>query len=74
MLAGAKTLVISLWKVPDRETRDLMIEFFARLPQGAEPCDALRRAQLALKARLPDPQWWGGFICQGGELRSAARI
>jgi len=27
--------------------------------------DALREAQLAMKAKHPEPLYWGAFICQG---------
>jgi hypothetical protein len=65
VLAGAKTLVISLWKVPDQQTQELMEEFYQRLIQGTPRAEALRHAQLALKARYPNPLYWGAFICQG---------
>jgi CHAT domain-containing protein len=74
-LAGAKTLVMSLWKVPDRATRELMVEMYRRLLAG-EPCAAaMRAAQLSMKARKPHPIYWGAFICQGnpGPLRDLAR-
>jgi CHAT domain-containing protein len=65
VLAGTQTLVMSLWKVPDGPTRELMADFYARLRWGQGRADALRAAQLALKARHPDPYYWGAFICQG---------
>jgi len=65
MLAGAKTLVMSLWKVPDKETRELMEDFYDRLLDGAPRAEALRKAQLAMKAKHPNPYYWGAFICQG---------
>jgi tetratricopeptide (TPR) repeat protein len=65
VLAGAKTLVMSLWKVPDDQTRELMEDFYGRLPAGQGRAEALRQAQLALKAKCPDPFYWGAFICQG---------
>ena len=34
VVAGAKTLVMSLWKVPDERTRELMEGFYARLLSG----------------------------------------
>jgi len=71
VLAGAKTLVMSLWKVPDEETQELMEDFYNRLLSGAECVDALRDAQLALKKKSGHPRSWGAFICQGdpGPLR-----
>lgn len=71
VLAGAKTLVMSLWKVPDQQTQELMEEFYRRILAGEPRAEALRQAQLAMKATYPDPLYWGAFICQGepGPLR-----
>ncbi len=65
VLAGAKTLVMSLWKVPDRQTQELMVDFYQRILAGERHAEALRQAQLAMKERYPDPLYWGAFICQG---------
>jgi CHAT domain-containing protein len=65
VLAGARTLVMSLWKVPDVQTRDLMEAFYAHLLEGVPRAEALRQAQLAIKERHPAPLSWGAFICQG---------
>jgi CHAT domain-containing protein len=65
ILAGAKTLVISLWSVPDEETQELMIEFYQGLLKGRMRVEALREAQLMMKKKNPDPFYWGAFICQG---------
>jgi CHAT domain-containing protein len=65
VLAGAKTLVMSLWKVPDQQTQELMVDFYRRILKGEPRAEALRQAQLALKAKHPDPCYWGAFICQG---------
>jgi CHAT domain-containing protein len=64
-IAGARTLVMSLWRVPDQQTQELMVEFYRRLLAGESRADALRVAQLAVKAAHPEPRYWGAFICQG---------
>ncbi|WP_346137030.1 CHAT domain-containing protein [Streptomyces carpaticus] len=64
-IAGARTLVMSLWQVPDRETQELMKDFYGRLKHGEPRGSAFRAAQLAMRARKPDPYYWGAFICQG---------
>lgn len=73
MLAGAATVVMSLWKVPDRETAELMGDFYVRLLSGAGRAEALREAQRAMKRRpgRAHPSVWAAFICQGepGPLR-----
>jgi tetratricopeptide (TPR) repeat protein len=66
VLAGAKTLVMSQWEVPDAETRELMEGFYRRVLAGEGRAQALREAQLMLKAKHPDdPACWGAFICLG---------
>ncbi len=65
VLAGAKTLIMSLWKVPDEPTKELMIDFYSRILKGVPRAEALRDAQLAIKKNYPHPYFWGAFICQG---------
>jgi CHAT domain-containing protein len=64
-LAGAKTLVMSLWRVPDEITAALMGHFYRRLLAGEGRADALRHAQEEVREKEPDPHFWGAFICQG---------
>jgi CHAT domain-containing protein len=65
VLSGAQTLVMSLWKVPDDQTRELMEDFYTRLLAGEGRAEALRQAQLATMAKYSEPFYWGAFICQG---------
>ncbi len=65
VLAGASTLVMSLWEVPDRETQILMEAFYSNILAGKPRSEALRQAQLQLKEDRPNPFYWGAFICQG---------
>jgi CHAT domain-containing protein/tetratricopeptide (TPR) repeat protein len=64
-LAGAKTVIASLWKVPDVQTQTLMLAMYRHLLDGQSRVDALRQAQLAVKEQYPDPRNWAGFICLG---------
>jgi len=67
-VAGARTLIMSLWPVPDVETQELVEDFYRLvLDEGVPRAEALRQAQLAMRARLgrSHPFYWGAFICQG---------
>lgn len=48
VLAGSEAQVMSLWKVSDAGTRDLMIAYYKRLQQGEGRTEALRQVQLAM--------------------------
>ncbi|HEX5047336.1 MAG TPA: CHAT domain-containing protein, partial [Gammaproteobacteria bacterium] len=68
MTAGARTVVASLWQVPDRATAELMRNFYRyMLDEGLAPPAALRKAQLASAAqrRWSDPYFWGAFVLVG---------
>ncbi|MBC7820424.1 MAG: CHAT domain-containing protein, partial [Planctomycetaceae bacterium] len=65
VLAGARALVMSLWKVPDSQTQELMEAFYRFLQSGTPPAEALRKAQLSTREKHPEPYYWGSFICQG---------
>ena len=65
LAAGARTVVASLWKVDDRTTSDLMIEFYGGLEAGLTAGAALREAQRAVRARRPAPFYWAGFVIVG---------
>jgi CHAT domain-containing protein/ATP/ADP translocase/Tfp pilus assembly protein PilF len=68
LYAGARSLVVSLWQVPDRATSELMARFYGYLlKDGARPGEALRRAQISIAAerRWSDPYFWAAFIVLG---------
>jgi CHAT domain-containing protein/Flp pilus assembly protein TadD len=52
VLAGARNLVMSLWPVSDKITRDLMERFYRAYEDGASAADALRTAELDTVAHL----------------------
>jgi tetratricopeptide (TPR) repeat protein/CHAT domain-containing protein len=69
--AGAKSLVMSLWQIPDEETKDLMVEFYQRLYDGHSKLNALHEASLSVmksardKYKSTHPFYWSGFILIG---------
>jgi hypothetical protein len=66
--AGAMSLVMSMWKVPDRETKELMVQFYQNIKAGMDRCQALRDAALKqiqiVQQRYGhiNPRYWGAFV------------
>lgn len=67
VVAGAETLVMSLWEVEDEGTARLMAEFYERLAAGEGRIEALRNVQLGFlaDATMRHPFYWAGFIASG---------
>lgn len=68
--SGIPAVVMSLWKVPDYETKTLMIDFYKQLKKGKSKSEALRLAKLDyLKStsdkQLRHPYFWSGFVISG---------
>lgn len=62
-LAGARSLLVSLWKVPDKETAELMTAFYRLWQEGTSKQEAFTRAQRLLKEKYPEePKKWAGFV------------
>ncbi|HWW82956.1 MAG TPA: CHAT domain-containing tetratricopeptide repeat protein [Vicinamibacterales bacterium] len=68
VLAGAETVVMSLWPVSDAVARETMVAYYTGLRAGLGRADALRQAKLALMNRpsRQHPFYWAAFI-QSGE-------
>lgn len=66
LLAGARAVVWSLWKVDDYRTAALMLRFYRRLLKEMPRADALRRSKCDLYYEEPDrPDLWAAFVVQG---------
>lgn len=66
-IAGAETLITSLWKVDDAATRDLMVQTYGALGSGQGRSAGLRAAQLAMLATpaRKHPYYWAAFLVAG---------
>jgi CHAT domain-containing protein len=65
VVAGAETLVTSLWMVNDETTRELMEGYYGNLLAGQGRTAALREAMQALRQKQPHPHFWAPFIAIG---------
>lgn len=62
-MAGAKYLMISLWKVPDKETKEFMILFYKNwLKKKKNIREAFRKTQREMRERYMSPNAWAGFV------------
>jgi CHAT domain-containing protein len=65
LVAGASTLIMSLWKVDDAATQVLMTNFYTNLAKGGSKAKAFKQAQLQLMTKYKDPYYWGAFMMMG---------
>jgi CHAT domain-containing protein len=69
LLAGAESVLTSLWEVSDQSTSQIMESFYTNIKQGATSPEALRKAKLKyLKNADPvtaNPHYWAGFVYIG---------
>lgn len=65
--AGASNVVVSLWRVADRSTADLMIDFYRHMQSGLDKAQALRRAKLQMieSRAFSHPYYWAAFVMNG---------
>jgi CHAT domain-containing protein len=62
-LAGVEQLIVSLWKVPDHETMELMNLFYTDLTITKDPVISFAKAQKQMRNNYPDnPEKWAGFV------------
>ena len=62
-LAGVKSILMTLWKIPDATTATFMGEFYRQLAEGVSPRQSLRKAQQYLIDNgAADPFYWAPFI------------
>ena len=64
--AGAKNIIMSLWKVDDKVTQEFMSRFYEIwLNDKTSIREAFNKTQLEIKAKYPQPYYWGAFILVG---------
>ncbi len=69
--AGAQSVIMSLWKVPDASTKYIMVEFYKNLKAGMRKDKALKMAKYtylndeSIPSSAKSPKHWAGFIATG---------
>lgn len=68
--SGVPSVIMSLWKVPDKETKMIMVSFYKHLKKGKSKSEALCDAKKDYLKSVNDeylkhPYFWSGFIVSG---------
>jgi CHAT domain-containing protein len=65
LVAGANALIMSLWKVDDAATQQLMTNFYTNWSKTGNKQKAFKQAQLQLMTKYKEPYYWGAFVMMG---------
>jgi CHAT domain-containing protein len=64
-IAGARNVLMSLWKVDDTATQELMTTFYKKWADNPDAQKAFKEAQIELKAKYMHPYYWAAFVMVG---------
>lgn len=65
LVAGAKVLIMSMFKVDDEATQRLMLKFYQKWLNTNNMRQSFTEAKKELRADYPDPIFWGSFMMIG---------
>ena len=67
ILAGSENVLITLWKISDRHTKDFMLLFYNFIHKGHSISKSLQLTKLHYLSRdkLNSPFFWSGYILIG---------
>ena len=65
LIAGAKNVIMSLYKVSDEVTAELMASFYSHWLKGKSKHEALIAAKKEIRIKHPNAYYWGGFVIIG---------
>ncbi len=63
--SGVQSVVMSLWKVDDFATQELMVNFYQHFLNGDDKFLAFAKAQKMIRSKYEAPYYWGAFIING---------
>jgi CHAT domain-containing protein len=64
-IAGARYVIMSLWKVNDNATQELMVSFYKKWLESNNIQNAFKEAQIEMKGKYKYPYFWASFILTG---------
>ena len=65
LVAGAKTLIMSMFKVDDAATQKLILNFYRKWLSTGNLRQSFTEAKKELRTEYPDPIYWGAFMMIG---------
>jgi CHAT domain-containing protein/Tfp pilus assembly protein PilF len=67
LYSGTSNILFSLWKIPDKHTSELMVEFYRQMISDKSYSESLRQAKLKLIGNqiTARPRSWAGFLLIG---------
>lgn len=63
--AGAQSVLMSLWKVDDQSTQELMSTFYKEWASSSQRQKSFREAQMKVRQQFQHPYYWGAFVMVG---------
>jgi CHAT domain-containing protein len=67
LVAGAKSVIMSLFKVSDDVTQQLMVRFYQKWLESGDKRKAFSDAKKEIRNEYPDPIYWGPFVMIGSK-------
>jgi len=65
LVAGAETLIMSLFKVSDEATQELMVNFYKKWLETGNKRESFVASKKEIRSKYPEPIYWGAFIMMG---------
>lgn len=64
-VAGARALLMSLWKIDDEATAKMMSLFYSAWLAGKNKAEAFKHARQEMRKKYPQPYFWAAFVLVG---------
>ncbi len=64
-IAGSKAMIMSLWKVDDQATQEMMVNFYSNWLKTSDKRKSFELAQQSIRKKYTAPYYWGAFVLLG---------